>query len=151
MKKIIIISVLCLLVFSIQAQKPYSIENLQKLSTEELDVYYNKAFDLQKTGKILSIAGTVSAFTGVLLFDAAWSGSMGDEGTAALGGLMLLGGMGATIIGLPKLITGSSRLKRINDIISIADNNIKLDLKPSAQYNLATQNFQPAVTLCIGF
>ncbi len=153
MKKIFFILVLCLLVSFVQAQSPYSVENLQKLSQEELDVYYNKALKLQKTGRVFNIIGGTSlgvvGVCAVLGNDA----TFGVDSWAIIiiaGAGMIVGGT-SFAIGIPTNLIGKSRVKRIDSIRNTAFKNLTFDLIPGAQYNLITQNYQPALTLRIRF
>ena len=151
MKKITFISLLLFLfAFAGQSQKIYSVENLEQASQEDLNIYLEKSQKLKKTGGFLSIAGPSSFITGAVLFSAGWNNEW-DEDIMYVLYFMALGGIGATIVGLPILITGSSRVKKINTIKNTAYDGIKIDLKPCAQYNLATHNYQPGVTLRIRF
>jgi hypothetical protein len=54
-------------------------------------------------------------------------------------------------VGIPMNVTGKNRVERINTIKSTAYDGVKIDLKPYAQFNPATQNYQPGVTLRIRF
>ena len=134
---------------SVNGQNQYSSENLQKANEEELQELLLKAQKQKKVGTVMSIAGPASTVTGLLLWNAAWSGS--TAGSATLGGVMMIGGAITTIVGVLIMINGSSAVKRINEIISTNSSTIKLDLKPSAHYNLITQNYQPVITLCLRF
>lgn len=148
-KKLTIGLFLIMLAFTCQAQKIYSKEKLVKASTEDLNFYLEKAQKLKKTGGTLSIAGPVIFISGYGLASAAWSG--GTQALWAIGYGMLIAGPIVTLVGLPMLIIGSSRIKNINDIKSTAFNCIKMDLAPSGIYNYATQNYQPGITLRIRF
>ena len=131
--------------------KSYSKQNLEKASLKELDYCLIRAKKLKKTGVILSVGGPVSAVTGLLMFNASWAGNFGGSGTAGLGLIMFLGGTGVTVVGLPILITGSSRVKKINDAKSITFNDIQMDLAPCSIYNYASQNYQSGIALRIRF
>lgn len=148
-KKLTIGLFLIILAFTSQAQKLYSKENLEKASIEDLSLYLEKAQKLKKTGVTLSIAGPVIFILGYGLGTAAWSGGTSGMWTIGLG--MLIIGPIVTLVGLPMLFAGSSRIKSINAIKSTAFNGIKMDLAPSGIYNYATQNYQPGITLRIRF
>lgn len=148
-KKLTIGLFLIILAFTSQAQKLYSKENLEKASIEDLSLYLEKAQKLKKTGVTLSIAGPVIFILGYGLGTATWSGGTSGMWTIGLG--MLIIGPIVTLVGLPMLFAGSSRIKRINAIKSTAFNGIKMDLAPSGIYNYATQNYQPGITLRIRF
>ena len=153
MKRIIIITILFLLVsmVQVQAQSRYSIENLQKLSQEELDVYYNKALKLQHTGRVFNLVGLTTLGTGVAIVIV---GTIADADPWALIGVGLITEIiviPSFVIGVPTNLTGKSRANRIDLIRNTAFRDITFDLMPTAQYNLITQNYQPAITLQIKF
>ena len=124
-----------------QAQKDYSQENLDKLSQEELDIYLNKALKLQKWGLPVTIVG-VAALGGLAI-------------TAFSTGGLILGfaviPLAAITVGISMYTIGKKRVKKINTIKNPAFNDIAFDLKPCAQYNQMTQNYQPGLTLRISF
>lgn len=152
MKKFVSLFILVLfLTISAHAQNVFSRQYIAAASAEQLKEYLIKAHKQKKKGTIMSIAGPVTALTGIYLFNGAWAGNIGGSGTATMGLLMFIGGTGATLIGVPLLIIGSTRVNRINEVLATSHNRVKLDLKPSAQYNLITQNYQPGLTLRIRF
>lgn len=136
-----------------QSEKPYSVENLKKASQEELDVYLDKAMKLQKSGKTVTIIGG-SILGGTALTVAGMA--IADEGDWALAAAVVVffggvAGLGTMAVGIPMKATGKKRVERIHSIKGTAFDDIKLDVLPSAQYNLASQNYQPGVTLRIRF
>ena len=150
MKKLAIIFFLIFAIsFGAKAQKPYSVEILEQASQEELNVYLNKSLKLQKTGKTLTNAGAIA-------FGATTLWAITDPLNHGLGALLpftLVGvpGLAAIAVGIPIKVTGKKRVERINTIKNTAYDGIKIDLKPCAQYNLATRNYQPGVILRISF
>lgn len=146
MKKILSIGLLfTLMVFTCKAQQIYSKENLEKASLEDLNLYIEKAQKLKKTGKIITLVGSATALTGMVII------AGNSERTAYYGFYLLLAGAGVTVIGLPVLSTGSSRVKKINAIKNTAFDGIKMDLTPCSIYNYTTQNQQAGITLKISF
>lgn len=150
MKKLFIISLLLLsFVLTSQAQKRYSLENLEKLSQEELDLYLEKALKKNKIGKKLV---TVSAIS----IGAATIYAILDPFDHELGALVPFGiavylGVPAITVGIPMQIVNKKRVGRINGLKNTGYNGIKIDLKPCAQYNFVSQNYQPGITLRIKF
>lgn len=120
---------------------------LEKASTDELDYYLKKARKTKKIGAIMSIAGPIAFGSGILLASSAWSG--GTE--AAWGAAIILGmvGTGSTIIGLPVFFTGTSRIKRINEIKK--SKGMTVEFIPGGYYNHQAFSYQPGVTLRIRF
>ena len=131
-----------------QAQNTYSLENLEKLSQNELSFYKDKAYKLQKTGKIVTTVGAVTFGTSalVLLFfhDQLFYAAILPVFAGALGILTLT-------VGIPIRAVGKKRVKRINSIQKTAFNTLCVDIEPGAQYNLMTKSYQPAITLRLRF
>ena len=138
---------------AVYAQDPYSQENLENLSQEELGIYLDKALKLQKSGKTVTIVGgSILGATAVTIAGMALVAS-GDWALAAVvvaffGGLA---GVGTMAVGIPMNITGKKRVERINSLRTTAFNSINFKLEPCGQYNCYTQSYQPGVTLRITF
>jgi len=150
MKKFIIFIFLFFLVNQIgQAQGKYSIQNLQKASKEELKLYKDEALKLQKKGRIYSIVGLssfgVAIFCAITGMDFGYFGpNVRNQALLDIGGGAMIVGVISLAIGIPMSIKGRSRVERIMY-------DVNVDLRPSIQHNLATQNCQPGVTLRIRF
>lgn len=152
MKKFAIVSLSLLLVCLVgQAQQKYSLESLEKLSQEELENYHNKSVKLQKAGKTVNIVGGAILGTGVLTAGTLAMFEDADMGVGAA--LICLGipGLSILMVGIPMNITGKKRVEKINTIKNTVFRDVNIDLKPSIQYNIATQNYQPAIALIIRF
>lgn len=145
---LIIVLLLILIEFACHAQRVYSKQNLELASLDSLNHSLEKAHKLKKTGVIMSIAGPASFITGALLGAAAWSG--GTEGMWQLGAGMMIIGTCTTLIGLPILIAGSSRVKKVNRAIKTRM-GASLNLAPYYVYNKNSQNLSSGVTLHIRF
>ncbi|TLX70510.1 hypothetical protein E9993_22090 [Labilibacter sediminis] len=130
------------------AQNPYSLENLEKLSEQELDVYYNKALKLQKSGKTATRVGLISLGASFLTIPLDDSGGMVAATTIMVVGIPALV---TTIVGVSMNSTGKKRVERINLIKNSALNDINIYLGPCLQYNLAAKNYQSGITLKIKF
>jgi len=151
MKRIISLIILMLtLTVASYSQNLYSRQNMEHASGQELRANFAKARKLKKTGTILTLGGLGAGVTGVFIFSQSWAGNLGEE-FATIGPILFIGGVGAILIGIPTIIIGSIRIKKINNIIAASYPNLKLDLKPCAQYNLLTQNYHPGLTLNIRF
>jgi len=144
-KNLTLVLLLILFAFTCQAQEIYSKENLQKTSLEDLNVYLEKAQKLKKAGSIVTIAGSATTVTGLVLI------AMNSESTFYHGFFMSIAGPIITLVGLPILLTNSSRIKRINKIKDNLYGGVTIDLAPSGIYNCATQNYQPGITLRLRF
>jgi hypothetical protein len=59
--------------------------------------------------------------------------------------------LGITTIGLPILITGSSRVKKVSEILNSKHNMARVDLVPCTLCNYQTQHVQPGISLRIKF
>jgi hypothetical protein len=108
-----------------------------------------KAHKLKKTGGLLSIAGPVTAIAGIGLVSASLNG--GSEGMYSLGLGMMLVGTGATIVGLPLLLTGSSRVNNVKKAISASLGVASIAPAPFSLHNYKNQNLQPGLRLSIIF
>ncbi len=149
MKKQVII-VLCFFLVGLasQAQRTYSLENLQRVSQEELDIYMNKALNLQKSGKTVRIVGTVVFGTSAFIL-IGFGSHMGFEGFIYV--YSGLAGLAIMTTGITMNVTGKKRVERINMVKNTAFNDIRIDLQPCAQYNLASHHYQPGISLKIKF
>ena len=144
MKSISIIGIILVCIeFSCQAQSVYSRQNLERASLEDLNLYLRQAKSTRTTGIILTAVGPVTY--GILLINANSKNSNMDLGTVGLLGLL---GTISTFVGIPILITGSSRVSRVKNALS---NKVSIDMAPSVfQSNLA-KNHQIGLTLRIQF
>lgn len=126
----------------------YSRKNLERASIEDLNLYFRKAQKQKKTGVIMSIAGPLACLGGIAIAAAAYGG--GTEGEFAAGGLIFLGGLVTTAVGLPILITGSVRKSKVKKAINA---NVKLSLNstPGNFFNNVIQNPNPNLTLRVIF
>ena len=144
MKKMSIIGIILVCIaFSCHAQSVYSRQNLERASLEDLNFYLRQAKSTRTTGIILTAVGPVTY--GILLINANSKNSNMDLGTVGLLGLL---GTISTFVGIPILITGSSRVSRVKNALS---NKVSIDMAPSVfQSNLA-KNHQTGLTLRIQF
>lgn len=141
MKKFITIG-LFLVAFasSNHAQTVFSKQTLEQASQEDLNIYLKRAKTQKTTGLILSIAGSVTV---VSILNADINISL--DNAAAI----FLIGSAATLIGIPVLIIGSSRVNTINRIKN--SRGFTMELSPCSFNNYQAQNHQQGVTLRIRF
>ncbi len=150
MKKNSIIGLLLFIfAFAGQSQKIYSVENLKQTSQEDLNTYLDKALKLKKDGKTVTIVG--GSILGTTAIAVVTIGKQMDLGVVLLGFVGGLAGLGTMAVGISMNVTGKKRIERINTIKNTAYDGFKIDLKPCAQYNFVTQNYQPGITLRIKF
>jgi len=144
-KKVSFIALL-IIVFAInsQGQGLYSKQNLEKASIEDLSLSLTKAQKLKKTGVVISILGSSGVIAGILLM-------AGGESTGYFGFGMFFGGVACAAIGIPILLTGSSRVKKTSEVWNDKYNTVRMELVPCSQYNYQTQNIQPGISLKIRF
>ena len=131
------------------SRNTYSLDYLQNASVEELKYYHYKALKQKKTGQIMLITDPPVVIASSVLISN-YSGRYDDFGFAMIGGL-LLAGIGTTLIGLPILITGSSRVNIVNEIIANASESVSIEIAPYSFHNYITQNNQHGLTLRIRF
>ena len=122
-------------------------QNLENATQDELNHYMGMAKKTKKTGFTMLIAGTASATIGILIV--ANSNILSDDGGFAAGTLMSLAGIVTTIVGIPILITGSSRVKNINEIKKYR--GMTMEVAPSGYYNFQANIYQPGFMLKIKF
>ena len=150
MKRVFFIGLLFMLLALIcQSQGVYSKQNLEKATPEDLNLYMRKAKKTKTAGTILTIVGPI-AFVGggALLMD---SFHMGPEAEITAAEILIPVGFFSTVVGLPLLITGSSRVKKINRIKNAKFNGVTMEFAPCNFYNYQTQNHQPGLTLRVKF
>lgn len=118
---------------------------LKNATNEDLDFYLAKARKTKKKGTVMSIVGPVTAIAGGLLA----ATSFIDESGFVFGTLLFLGGTGTTVVGIPILITGSSRVKNISKIKE--SKGITMELAPGGYYNFQANSYQPGLSLRIRY
>ena len=149
MKKISLIALFTfLLVLTSHSQGVYSKQNLEQTSLEDLNLHLEKAHKLKKTGVIMSIAGPAGCLAGMTVAVLAYAG--GSEGEFIAGSFLFLGGFVTTVVGLPILITGSTRVKRVRTAIS-NHKGASLNISPGLVYYNKAQNLYPGVRLSVKF
>jgi hypothetical protein len=150
MKKTGLIGFLIIL-FSLtsHAQGLYSKQNLSKASEKDLELYLEKALKTTRTGALFSVAGSASFVTGILVAGIRSSG--GSEETYRFGLGLAFAGFCSSVIGLPILISGTARIKKVTDAKNALKVTTSVNLGPSTFYNYETQNFQPGIRLRIVF
>ena len=131
--------------------RSYSKQNLEQVSLYKLDNYLAKAKKLRTTGGILFIAGPLLAFAGMGL--AYVYGEIGNENAFLFGSgvVLFFVGTGATVVGLPILIIGLSRVKRIKNIKKFTSDGIHFEIAPCTFHNNIAGNYQPGITFRIRF
>ena len=156
MKRVFFIGLLFMLLALIcQSQGVYSKQNLEKATPEDLNLYMRKAKKTKTAGTILTIVGPIAFVGGGALSYDAFGGNDpyggGSEAELATGVILMLGGMVSTVVGLPLLITGSSRVKKINRIKNAKFNGVTMEFAPCNFYNYQAQNHQLGLTLRVKF
>lgn len=103
----IIILLLFIVHVSCYAQE-YSLENLEKSSQEELDIYLSQAMKLQKSGKIVTIVGGAILGATAITIGTIAIIDPGDWALAAgvIGFFGGIAGLGTMAVGIPMNITG---------------------------------------------
>jgi len=146
MKKILFIGLFFIIfVLTSNAQGVYSPQNLEKGTLVGLNLNLEKAQRLKSTGVFLCIAGPVLSVGGSALAINAYTGG-GSSDTFAAGTFMFLGGIITTLAGLPILITGLTRVKRVKTAINNKQ-GLSFNIAPGFVYINNAQNFYPGLTL----
>lgn len=150
MKKILVTLFLFFLYISASfSQDLYSKENLEKASSEDLFFYLTKAQKLERTGGILLIAVPVSAVSGIVLANNSYGGGTAGAWSAGLG--LVIASLGFTVVGIPTFAVGTSRVKKVTNLLRPKYNTAIIDFFPGCQYSYHTQNVQPGITFRIRF
>jgi len=144
MKSISIIGIILVCIaFSCHAQSVYSRQNLERASLEDLNFYLKQAKSKRTTGIILTAVGPVTFMTFYLI-----GHSENSKLNYVTAGEIVVLGTISTFVGIPILITGSSRVNRVKNALS---NKVSINMAPSVfQSNLA-KNHQTGLTLRIQF
>lgn len=95
------------------------------------------------------IAGPVSFASGLTLAGSAWSG--GTEGMWSTGLFLMAAGTGATVVGLPVLITGATRVKRINSLRNNTSDSVFIEIAPCNPQSYFNEEQQYGVILYLRF
>lgn len=127
---------------------------LKNAPNEDLDVYLAKAKKTKKIGKIMSIIGPLAVAAGGLVIATSinynpFSEDLGTDSGFEYGTVLFLTGIGTTIIGVAILITGSSRVKTINEIKT--SKGMTMEFIPGGYYNYQANSYQPGITFRIKF
>jgi len=140
-----------LLVVAGNAQGTYSVKNLQRASSEELNLYYQKAMNLERMGETLAITGAAAGLLGIL-GGAALNDDCSSGETSVLcvtAATLMAGGVAATIIGFTMYMTGISRIDKIRKV-QFSD-SFQLEVIPGGFYCSHPQNYPTGITLRISF
>lgn len=118
---------------------------LETAPQDELNFYLGKAKRTKKTGMKMLIAGPLTSGAGILIASASYSG--GTSGGFAVGYMMILAGIGTTVIGIPVFTTGTYRVGSLKKIMNYRD--VTIELVPYYENNFQTQNYCYGTTLRI--
>ena len=70
---------------------------------------------------------------------------------AGTGLIMMIGGFGATVVGIPVFSTGAVRKNKIDNVLSGRNNGMSLEMYPTNLFNYQTQTYNPGITLSLRF
>ena len=143
MKKVSIIGLFIIVVaLPSHAQSVFSKQNLEQASQDDLSLYLKQAKSQKITGIVLSSAGIAAVTSLVLVANSEVSMSLD---TAEV---IFIGGTAATLIGIPLMIIGSSRVKKVKNTLS---DRVSIELAPCSFQNFTTQDKQHGVTFKLKF
>lgn len=133
----------------INAQRLYSDKNLQSLSKKDLNTYLVHSQKLKKTGAIITITGASLSAAGLIV--GTIFGTNEFLGTGVMtGAYMFVFGIGGIITGIPILITGSSRVKKIYNAM-YPNGGISFEIVPFRLYNSLDNYNQIGITFRMNF
>ena len=95
----------------------------------------------------MSVAGPVAFGVGYAVFSTNYDTS--NYTNTDIGGYIMLAGLVTTAVGVPSLITGSSRVRKITEIMEAK--KVSIELAPYNFYNQPAQNIQPGIALKMKF
>jgi hypothetical protein len=141
--------------------KYYPGRKISELNQSELQIIYEKADNLRKTGKGIYIGGVVVGglglsvviFAGVIDLMALIGNG---EGVVPAGvydtcfGFVFVG-LGIALVGIPLWITGATRIKEISKMPAFRIPNTRASIIPALQYNQVQNKFVPGLSLSFRF
>lgn len=153
MKKLSAIAILLFLfAFTSFAQRTYSKQNLEQVSSEDLNFLFKKAQNKKKAGVIITATGSALFITGLILESTADShGSLGETHPPDV---ILATSMYTLIVGVPFLIVGSSRVKKINKVQKVKTttfDGLMMEIAPCSFNCYDTQNRHLGITFRLSF
>ena len=145
MKKILVVALLGLLTISVQGQwysRSFGVNSINELNEKQLNYALQRAQSNVKTGKILTYSGigaftlgTIIAATGVTGF---WDGlDEGDLDQYVAGSMLMLLGMGSTLVGVPFWIVGARRKKQVEIALLRFDSSAYTGFQQPGQFGLS--------------
>ncbi|MDX8339769.1 hypothetical protein SLH46_11280 [Draconibacterium sp. IB214405] len=146
-RHIVLCLILILAMFSANAQRTYSTKNLERLSSEELFLYYQKSLNLQDKGQYVAFIGVPMALVGIVAGSLAGGGD--SDFLVATSATLMAVGSAASIIGFTLFMAGSTRVDRINKVRRTYA--MQLELLPGGLYCTQTHNYTPGITLRLKF
>jgi hypothetical protein len=152
MKKLSAIGILLFFfAFTSFAQRTYSKQNLEQVSHEDLNFLFKKAQNIKKAGVIITVTASAIIITGLILQSAEGSHYLGEIYPSQV---FIATGMLSLYVGVPLLVIGSSRVKKIKKVQKgkrTTFDSLMMELAPCSFHNYIAQNYQTGVTLRIKF
>lgn len=120
MKKFLVVLLFGFLAIDVQAQwysRSFGVDNINDLNETQLNYSLKRAESNIKTGRILTFVGIGSFALGTVIavssIDGIWTGDNNELNKWAAGSMLMLLGMGSTVVGVPFWISGASRRNKI--------------------------------------
>lgn len=141
MKKIIIVGLFSILfAFSSQAQRNYSMENLEQVTPERLNVLLKRA----KTKRTIAGVLTGVGITSIILASSDVYMGGGEP-------FMVVGGVVMSIIVIPVTILNSSRVQKVEGVMKSRYSGVFLEMSPYRFQNNMAMSHQNGVSLRLKF
>ncbi len=165
-KNILVVVLLIFLISKVDAQlkppkppvrwytKEYGVSDINDLTEEQLAAAFVKAKDKRNTGLTLIILGAGTAVGGIALLDGIEYGQSGEEvlGRLFFGLILEAGGTVMNAIGIPILISYSSRLLQIKNALNYTrQTNAYFNITPMIDYNKHTNTYSSGITFTLNF
>ena len=159
-KRVFLLILLSVLTINTRAQfwynKYYINKSLSELNSKELSFLFEKSGQTVSAGTIMTIIGSGITVAGSAVFLYRITHDIGNwdySGDTFYNVLTVvtLAGVVVAIIGIPTLIIGLQRKKGIEKIMNIQQQETRLQLIPSVQYNNTMRNYCPGLTISLRF
>ena len=145
MKKYLALALFGLLFLDAQGQwysRRFDVNSINDLSEIQLNYALERAQANVKTGKILTYSGigafTVGMFIAATGINGFWNGLDEDDlNRYAAGSVLMLVGMGSTMVGVPFWVAGSHRKRQVEIALLRLDNVAYTGFKPTQPLGLS--------------
>jgi hypothetical protein len=144
MKKFLVVALLGLLTISVQGQwysRSFGVNSINDLSETQLNYALERAQKNVKTGKIMTLSGVGAFSLGMVIvatgLDDIWKDSNNGFDQYVAGSMLMLLGMGSTLVGVPFWIVGAHRKKQVEIALLRFDSSAYTGFQQPGQFGLS--------------